>query len=205
MAYSVFICEDHQIVIDGIIHILEQSGQYNPVRSFKTASDFLAGLESYSPDLIILDLNLPDRNSIELIADIRRDHPEVSILILTMHNDPLLAEKSKEEGANGFMLKDFGESEFLYALNIVLSGGYYNNPEIDQRCAEYSSTKALFLTKREKEVIALTAKGESSSEIAEKLHLSRHTVNTHRRNIYKKLGVSNMKELIKFAYANGID
>jgi len=201
---SVFICEDHQIVIDGIVHILEQSGQYHPIVSFKTASDFLVALQSESPDLIILDLNLPDRNSIEFIADIRRGHPRVCILILTMHNDPLLAEKVRQEGANGFLLKDFGEDELLYALNVVLSGEYYTNPEIGQSHTENSSTKALFLTKREKEVIVLTAKGKSSAEIAEELFLSRHTVNTHRRNIYKKLGISNLKELIKFAYANGL-
>ncbi len=201
---SVFICEDHQIVIDGIVHILEQSGQYEPVLAFKTASTFLHALESESPDIIILDLNLPDRNSLNFIADIRRDHPDVCILILTMHNDPLLAEKVREEGANGYLLKDFGEKELLYALNVVFSGGYYTNPEIEQRHIENSSTKALFLTKREKEVIAFTAQGKSSSEIAEHLFLSPHTVNTHRRNIYKKLGISNVKELITFAYANGL-
>lgn len=201
---SVFICEDHQIVIDGIVHILEQSGQYHPVSSFKTASDFLHALQSESPDLIILDLNLPDRNSIEFIADIREEHPDVCILILTMHNDPLLAEKVQLEGANGFLLKDFGEDELLYALNVVLNGGYYKNPEIELKENVRSATKALFLTNREKEVIALTAKGKSSSEIAEELFLSRHTVNTHRRNIYKKLGISNMKELIRFAYSNGL-
>lgn len=201
---SVYICEDHQIVIDGIVHILEQSGQYHPISWFKTASDFLQALQSESPDLIILDLNLPDGNSMEFIADIRRDHPDVRILILTMHNDPLLAEKARKEGVNGFLLKDFGEEELLYALNIILGGGYYTNPEIDQTRAENSSTKALFLTKREKEVILLTAQGKSSAEIAEELFLSHHTVNTHRRNIYKKMGISNLKELIKFAYANGL-
>lgn len=201
---SVFICEDHQIVIDGIALILKRSGQYDPIRSFKTASGFLKAIQSETPDLIILDLNLPDRNSIEFIADIRRDHPGVSILILTMHNDPLLAEKVRQEGADGFMLKDFGEDELLYALNVILDGGYYTNPEIEQKRKNNSSTKALFLTRREKEVIVLTAKGKSSAEIADELYLSRHTVNTHRRNIYKKLGISNMKELIKFAYANGM-
>ncbi len=201
---SIFICEDHQIVTDGIVHILEKSGQYEPIRSFKNAFSFLHALESDSPDLIILDLNLPDRNSIEFIADIRRDNPKVGILILTMHNDPLLAEKVRQEGANGYLLKDFGEDELLYALNVVLDGGYYTNPEIEQRHSENSLTKAFFLTKREKEVIAYTAQGKSSSEIAEELFLSPHTVNTHRRNIYKKLGISNIKELISFAYNHGL-
>lgn len=201
---SVFICEDHQIVIDGIIHILEISGQYEPIRAFKTAADLLKALQTKVPDVIILDLNLPDQNSIDFIADIRREHPTVHILILTMHSDPLLAEKVRQEGANGYLLKDFGEKELLYALNLIMSGEYYTNPEINQKQTEESTTKALFLTKREKEVIALTTKGKSSSEIAEDLHLSPHTINTHRRNIYKKLGVSNIKELIKFSYANGL-
>jgi len=201
---SVFICEDHQIVIDGIVHILERSGQYSPVKSFKTAAGLLTALKAESPDLLILDLNLPDRSSLEFITDIRDKHPDTGILILTMHNDPLLAQKVQQEGANGFLLKDFGEDELLYALNVVLAGGYYTNPEIDEAHNEEKSTKALFLTKREKGIISLTAQGKSSSEIAEELFLSPHTINTHRRNIYKKLGVSNIKELIKFAYSNGL-
>lgn len=199
-----FICEDHQIVIDGITHILDQSGQYEPVVAFKTASALLEALESHSPDLIILDLNLPDRNSLEFISDIRQNHPDVRILILTMHNDPFLAQRVMDEGANGYLLKDFGEDELLYALNILISGGDYINPEVSNNNSDSPSTRALFLTKREKEVIALTAQGKSSAEIAELLYLSAHTVNTHRRNIYKKLGLSNVKELISFAYANGL-
>lgn len=202
---SVFICEDHQIVIDGINYILSTSGQYDPIDSFKTATDFLQALETKVPDIIILDLNLPDQNGLDFLPDIRESHPETSILILTMHKDPALENRVRQMGANGYLLKDFGEDELLYALNVILGGGYYTNPEMENGRSRKSSTKALFLTKREKQIITLTTEGRSSAEIGDELFLSPHTVNTHRRNIYSKLGVSNIKELIKFAYSNGLD
>ncbi|MCH8568501.1 MAG: response regulator transcription factor [Balneolales bacterium] len=201
---SVFICEDHQIVIDGIEHILQKSGQYGPVSSCKTVGALLEALKSESPRVLILDLNLPDQNSLDHIAEIRRSHPNTAILILTMHNDPLLAEKVRREGADGFLLKDFGESELLYALNVIMAGDYYNNPKIKHVCSGSSDAKALFLTKREKQIIRETAIGSSSSAIASNLYISKHTVNTHRRNIYKKLNISNIRELITFAYKNGL-
>ncbi|MCH8556677.1 MAG: response regulator transcription factor [Balneolia bacterium] len=201
---SVFICEDHQIVIDGIVHILEKSGQYGPVSSYKTVGGLLEALESESPRVLILDLNLPDQNSLGNIAEIRRKHPQMAMLVLTMHNDPLLADKVLREGADGFLLKDFGEAELLYALNVVQSGDHYINPKIKQVRRNGCGSGALFLTKREKQIISQTARGSSSTDIASKLYISRHTVNTHRRNIYKKLNISNIRELITFAYKNGL-
>jgi len=201
---SVFICEDHQIVIDGIVHILNKSGQYGPVSSYKTVGALLEALESNSPDFLILDLNLPDQNSLSYIAKVRKDHPELGVLVLTMHNDPLLADKVLREGADGFLLKDFGEEELLYALNVVNMGDKYINPKIKRVRPNAFNSSPLFLTKREKQIIRETAQGRSSVEIASNLYISPHTVNTHRRNIYKKLNISNIRELITFAYKNGL-
>ena len=202
MTLSVFICEDHQIVIDGVTRILSNSGAYTPIHAFKSGDDLLEALGKQVPDILILDLNLPDRNGIELLPEIKSAYPGLSVLILTMHNDALIARKVKDLGADGYLLKDFGEKELLLALKTITSGLYYASPVLNDVAQVESDTRAFFLTTREKEIISLTALGKSSSEIGEAIHISPHTVNTHRRNIYKKLGISNMKELVTFAHAH---
>ncbi|MCH8495276.1 MAG: response regulator transcription factor [Balneolales bacterium] len=201
MSLSVFICEDHQIVIDGVTRILSNSGIYAPIHAFKSGNKLLEALEKQVPDILILDLNLPDRNGIELLPEIKTSYPELSVLILTMHSDALIARKVKDLGADGYLLKDFGEKELLLALKKVTSGEYFASPVLNQTTQVESDNRAFFLTTREKEIISLTALGKSSTEIGDAIHISPHTVNTHRRNIYKKLGISNMKELVTFAHA----
>jgi len=201
---AVFICEDHQIVVDGIKSILSGTDKYLPVISFQTGEELQAELEKNVPDLLILDLNLPGITGIDLLADIRKQHPDLPVLILTMHSDPYLVKKVIELGANGYILKDFGEDELINALEVVISGGFYQSPEVERLAEKNNDIHTLHLTEREKEIIRFSANGMSSNEMAEKLFLSPHTVNTHRRNIYKKLGINNIKELIKFAYNEGL-
>ncbi|MDG5766047.1 response regulator transcription factor [Balneolales bacterium ANBcel1] len=204
MSCSVYICEDHQIVIDGILRILSNSGKYEPVQFFKSAKALTAALSYHSPDILLLDLNLPDVNGIDLIPDIRSRYPDTYILILTMHRDPILIRKVRQMGADGYLLKDFGEKELLDAMDCINRGRpwFKNLPYLQQESNQ--DANALFLTAREKEIIHLTVTGQTSAEIAKKLFLSPHTVNTHRRNIYKKLKISNIKELITYAHSNGL-
>lgn len=201
---SVFICEDHQIVIDGIRSILSDITRKSSVLAFSNGRDLLNALEFDEPDILILDINLPDMNGLDILKEIRKENEEMPILILTMHSDPFVVKKVKSLGGNGYLLKDFGEKEFLRALDKVLSGGYYQSPSVDIDENVNEDKHTLQLTEREKEIIRLSARGKSSNEIADELFLSPHTVNTHRRNIYKKLRISNIKELIKFAYDEGI-
>lgn len=201
---TLFICEDHKIVIDGIRSILSEITRHSTVRAFSNGKDLLETLNDEQPDLLILDLNLPDMNGLDILKTIRKENEELPILILTMHSDPFVVKKVKSLGGNGYLLKDFGEKEFLRALDTVLKGGYYQSPSVEAAELENEKKHSLHLTEREKEIIRLSAKGKSSAEIAEDLYLSPHTINTHRRNIYKKLRISNIKELIKFAYNEGI-
>lgn len=204
MTYSVLICEDHKIVTDGVLRILENSGRYAPAGACSTAGELMLFLQEQVPDILILDLNLPDRSGLECLPQIRSSHPDLSILILTMHRDALLVKKVRELGADGFLLKDFGEDEMLIALDKLVQGEQVFPVDIAENGAAQLSSKALFLTGREKEIVRLTAQGLSTPEIAEQLYLSPHTVNTHRRNIYKKLNVANIKELVAFVHENGL-
>ncbi|MDI6402882.1 response regulator transcription factor [Balneolaceae bacterium ANBcel3] len=204
MTCSVYLCEDHQIVIDGILRIFSNSKKYKPVQFYKSAEALSEALEQKAPDILLLDLNLPDRNGIELLPEIRSRYPNTGILILTMHHDPVLIKKVREMGAGGYLLKDFGEKELLEAMDCITNGGiYFKNLPYTQKEDDLDA-QALFLTAREKEIIQLTVSGKTSAEIAAQLFLSPHTVNTHRRNIYKKLNLSNMKALITYAYSNGL-
>lgn len=200
----IYICEDHQIVIDGVKSILESEEIFDSFKSFRSAKEMLESLHDESPDLLILDLNLPDINGLEVLKEIRSVNSQLKILIFTMHVDAYLVKKVKSMGANGYLLKDFGTAELLEAIESIFAGEYYISPSLQDEENSLNDASKFRLTLREKEIISYSAEGRSSSEIAELLYLSPHTINTHRRNIYKKLGLTNIKELIKFAYDEGL-
>jgi len=201
---SLFICEDHQIVVDGIQSILASHTPSVNLHSYSSGESLLSALETTTPDLLILDVKLPDMNGLDVLKEIRMKNSELPILILTMHRDPYVFKLAKDLGSNGILLKDYGETELLKAIESVLQGDFYKSPAVEIANEEESDSKSIQLTDREREVIRLSAEGKSALEIAEALFLSPHTINTHRRNIYKKLRINNVKELVKFAYDEGL-
>lgn len=206
MGRSVLICEDHQIVIDGVSRILQSNEGYTSVKACKTGAELLRQLQISVPDILILDLNLPDYKGLTLVTSVRQQYPALPVLILTMHQDAYLVGKLMKLGVMGYLLKDFGEEELFMALDSALEGTFYSSPEVPVKMLPNQEThrKNPFLSQREMEIIQLTVAGHTSAEIASKLYLSPHTVNTHRRNIYKKLGLQNVKELVSFAHNNNM-
>lgn len=205
MPYSVYVCEDHQIVVDGVRKILEDSGHYSPIKSFPTAELLMYSLHKRQPDFLILDLSLPGKSGLDVLPEIRKKYPDIRILVLTMHHDPAVIDRIEFSGAQGILFKDFGEADLLDALHEIATKGAYKNPDVAHLKTDHISSAVLFLTEREKELVRLVARGMHTSEIATALHVSPHTVNTHRKNIYKKLHIRSIQELINFAHSNGLD
>ncbi|NGP88358.1 response regulator [Fodinibius halophilus] len=204
MNRTICICDDHPVIAEGIEYILSKENGQAQLHTTKTGKKCLHIVQHYPLDLLILDLKLPDINGLDLLKKIREQQPDLPILVLTMHKDPFILDQIQKLGGDGYMLKDFGRKEFLRALKTIDQQKFYVSPGIRQSLERDSFSGTLQLTKREKEIIKYTASGKSAQEVGDLLYISKHTVNTHRRNIYKKLDISGVKELINFAHENGL-
>lgn len=204
--WAICVCDDHPVVAEGIEHILSSESGMASIHKVKNAEACLKYLKHQTPDLLVLDLNLPDMNGIELLKKIRESDADLPVLVLTMYKDPFILEQIKKLDGNGYLLKDFSRSDFLQALDAIKNKRFYVAKGIKRALPSQKGafSGAIQLTRREKEIITFTASGKSAKEVAQLLHISKHTVNTHRRNIYKKLNINGIKELIRFAHKNGL-
>jgi DNA-binding NarL/FixJ family response regulator len=204
---KVFICEDHTIVLDGLKLVLQQNPEFEIVGHAMQGAGLLNVLHLLQPDILILDLNLPDVDGLTLLEKIRTVNQNILIIILTMYNEELLVERAKKAGANAYLLKSVSNDELLNVLEKLNHNSFF----LSESLRHDSEKKKLFrdqfvnkmkLTEREIEIIRLLAIGQSSADIAATLHLSTHTVNTHRKNILRKLEISSTVELVRFAHDN---
>ena len=203
---GVYIVDDHKVVIEGIISLLQNEQEMKVVGHACSAADCLRFFESNTADVILMDISLPDMNGIELCRLIKTANPGIMVLALSTFNQGVYIDKMMENGASGYLLKNADKSEILYALNEVVRGHTYLNFESVQalKSARKKSGEIPVLTKREKEILLLITEGLTNSGIAERLFISIDTVDTHRKNLYNKLNVSNIATLIKVAISNNL-
>ncbi|HRG23062.1 MAG TPA: response regulator transcription factor [Chitinophagaceae bacterium] len=201
---GVYIVDDHKVVIEGIISLLQNDPEMNVVGHACTAADCLHFFRSQTVDVILMDISLPDMSGIELCRLIKNNYPGIRVLALSTFNEGTYIDKMMENGASGYLLKNAGKSEILFALNEVVSDRTYLSFESVQamKSARKKSDEIPLLTKREKEVLLLITEGLTNAGIAERLFISIDTVDTHRKNLYNKLNVSNIATLIKVAISN---
>jgi two-component system response regulator NreC len=203
----ILLADDHTVVRKGFRLILGQEPDLEVIAEAGTGREAVRLAGELKPDVTILDIAMPDMNGVEATRRIFEADPGSRILILSMHKDAVYVRESLRAGAKGYLLKDSIDSDLLRAVRAVAAGDGFLSPEISGTVLEgYRQTADPFdsLTAREREVLRLLADGKVAKEIAAELAVSVFTVDAHRGNIMKKLGLHSSTELVKFAMRRGI-
>jgi len=200
---KVLLADDHSIVLDGLTMVLEAEDQIEVMGTASNGQEVLDFLDNQLVDIVIIDINMPKMDGITCSRNIKENYKNVKIVILTMYAQKSFLEEIIKIGIDGCLLKNNTGKELINAIERIASGkSYYDMiKEFNHVENEFKSYK---LSKREVEVIKELANGLSTSQIAEKMFLSQHTVKTHRKNILKKLNLHNSNELIQYSINNGI-
>ena len=198
----VVIADDHRLFRDGMRAVLQASDEIVVVGEAESGSVLLTVLAAQNPDVLLLDISMPQGSGLDLLPTIRERFPAVRCLMLTMHEEVQYVLRSLKQGADGYLLKEADEAELRTAIREVYAGGkYFKNKISDLIVANLSGPEPeTLLSERETQVVRLVAEGKITKEIAEQLFVSTRTVETHRSRIMKKLGVANTAEMVRAAY-----
>lgn len=204
----VILADDHTLVRAGIRRILESQPQFEVVAEANDGAAALAAVTSSNADVLVLDLNMNGLEGIEVLRRAKRDMPRLKVVILTMHAGREYVSRAIAEGADGYLLKDSAVQDLAAAIVAVTSGGTFFSPAIQQQMAELvrdgQKQGLQGLTEREREVLMLIARGQSTKEIATTLDIGQRTVETHRANLMRKLGVKSVALLTQVAIREGM-
>jgi DNA-binding NarL/FixJ family response regulator len=208
------IADDHRILCDGLRVLLSSEPDMEVVGQVGNGGDALRCLATLKPDIIIMDLSMPQTNGTEAIANIRRRFPETKCIVLTFHKSEEYVRAALDAGALGYVLKDDGHDQLLLALRSVMSGKTYLSPGVCREVVTVylktfknnagTRTTWEILSRREREVVKLVAEGYRNREIAEQLSLSPKTVEKHRSTAMQKLGLHNTAGITAYAIENGL-
>ena len=202
---KILLIDDHHLFNDGLKSLLSSEQNIDIVGQVYEAKNVLHEIQRLSPELIFLDINLPDKNGIELAGEVLKNFPSVKIILLTMYSDSQIYKEALKTGVHGYILKNSSKQDLLSGIQAVINGKTFFDAKLNEKIEEVPSNdlaKKFALTAREKEIIKWVKDGLDSYQIADKMFLSYHTIKTHRRNIHFKLGTSTTSELIKFANEN---
>ena len=204
---KILLVDDHPFMRAGLAGLIDRQPDLmvcgeagNPIEAFHA-------MEKNKPDLVLTDLTMPGRSGLEFIKDLRAAEPDLAILVISMHDELVHAERALRAGARGYIMKEAGGENLLAAIRQVLRGEVYVSPRMSARILDGisggkprgSSSPIEKLTDREFEVFQLIGQGKSTRDIAEQLHLSPKTVDVHRANIKEKLGLTDVTALIRYA------
>lgn len=207
---NVMIVDDHPMMREGIKQLLEFDGEISVVSEASDGEECLAILQKNIPDVLLLDINMPKKNGIEVLEEIKSKKIPVKVLILTVHNEVEYLVKAVDIGVDGYILKDSESSELKKAINVVLNGENYIQPSLipilnsKLTSRDIDKEKIELLTKRELEVLIQVANGMFNKEIAIALNISERTVKNHISNIFKKIEVADRTQAAVFAIKNNL-
>jgi DNA-binding NarL/FixJ family response regulator len=206
--HKILIADDHAMVRDGVKNLIQQNKELMVIGEARSGNETLELYDKLQPDLLIMDISMPDMNGMEVSRAILARNPNANIVILSMYDDEDYISRCLEYGVKGYVVKNESGSELEYAIKSVLSGkNYFSRQAQDVIFKKYSQNVSkkkqkedtVNLTKREIEIIKLIADGLTSQQMADRLFISPRTVETHRANVMKKLAVKNAIELVKKA------
>jgi DNA-binding NarL/FixJ family response regulator len=211
MSTKIVIADDHELFATGLEKLIRSNAEYQVVERFKNGSEVVEFLQKGGQtDLLVLDLNMPKMDGTQLLGHLHRNHPQVRVLVVSMHHSQSTTDLVRKFGAKGYLGKDSSVSELLTAIEAVLAGNEYFNEPIseDVQVQHGDDLNGIFggfgLSKREVEIIRLIINQYEGGEIADILNLSPLTVKTHRKNIFRKLGVRNLAGIVSLVQKNGM-
>jgi DNA-binding NarL/FixJ family response regulator len=207
----IMIADDHQLMIDGIKGALSSVSDFEIIGEALNGYQVLEKIEAgLCPDVILMDINMPKLDGLECTRQLTRKHPECKVIALSQFDEKRFVKRMVKNGAMGYLLKDAGKEKLVEAIRAVASGDTYFGENLSLRLIRRElkdeNISSLFpkLTSREKEVLDLICKGLTSQEISDRLHISFHTVESHRANLMQKAGVKNSAGLVRWAIENDL-
>jgi two-component system response regulator NreC len=205
----VVLVDDHAVVRSGLRLLLDAQDDIEVVGEAGTAKDAIFRARALKPDLILLDVVLPDESGIEVLPKLLKESPESKVLVLSMQDDPSYVREAFGSGASGYVLKEAADEEVVGAVREIAAGGSYVHPALGARMVaaeakERAAAEADPLSEREREVLRLLALGHTNQEIAGALYISVRTAESHRAHIMQKLRLSTRAELVRYALAHGL-
>jgi len=206
---KVLIVDDHAVVRSGLRLLLVREDGLEPVGEAGSGREAIFEARSVKPDVILMDVVMPEGSGLDFIQPLLKEHPEARILVLSMQDDPRYVREAFAAGASGYVLKEAADVEVVQAIREVAHGGRYVHPELGARLIAADAAAARRaeedpLSDREREVLRLLALGHTNQEIAKQLYISVRTAETHRAHIMQKLQLSSRAELVRYAIAHGL-
>lgn len=210
MAVRVMIADDHSMIREGLKQLLELEGDFQVIEEACDGVECLEKLTKITPDILLLDINMPKMNGLEVLQKMKEKRMKVKVLVLTVHNEVEYLLKAVDIGINGYLLKDSESAELKKAILTVVNGEDYIQPSLipllNAKMIDRNkdNVKIESLTRREMDVLKLLAVGMYNKEVAEKLNISERTVKNHVSNIFKKIGVTDRTQAAVFAIRNNL-
>jgi two-component system, NarL family, response regulator NreC len=201
---TIVLADDHAVVRSALRMLLDAEPEFEVLAEAGNADDAVRYVLGHKPSVLVLDLNMPGRPSLEAVSDVKTASPDTEIVVLTMQDEPAFAREAMQKGVLGYVLKDAAEAQLVTAVRMAAEGKTYLQPELGARLAAEPTGPADDLSERETEVLRMIALGHTNSEIAEQLFLSVRTVESHRAHIQQKLGLNARSELVRYALDRGL-
>ncbi len=210
---KLLIADDHRVLLDGLVSLLKKEKNFEIAATAENGRQVIEYVNKTDFDICLLDISMPEVDGIEAAKWIMKNKPLTKIIILTTHDEEEIIGEMLHLGVAGYLLKNSTRQELVYAINRVMSGKSFFNEEVSDAVIKgYTQSiekrnnpvEVVMLTNREKEIVQLLAKEYTNDKIAEELHISYRTVETHRKNVMQKTGAHNLAGLLKYAYGKGL-